>query len=73
MKTELILPIELYKLGLEEIGAIFVLMASPYMEDEFKKYWQGNTQFQGIIFDLKNDEIIIEEEGHDLQIDLTWV
>ena len=73
MKTELTLPIELYKLGLEEIGAIFILMSTPYMEDKFKRYWETHKGFQRAISDLKNDEIIIDEDGQDMQIDLTWV
>jgi hypothetical protein len=72
MKTEIILPTELYKLGLEEIGAIFVLMSSPYMEYKYKLFWENHRGFQQAISVLKEDEIIVDKEN-DFQIDLTWV
>lgn len=73
MKTEITLPIELYKLGLDEIGAIFILMASPHMEEKYKKYWEDNYGFKKVLEILKKDEIVSLDENNKLNIDLTWV
>ena len=72
MKTELTLPIEMYKLGLNEMGAIFILMASPDMEDQYKLFWEQNTDFKKAVADLVEDEIVITKNG-EVEIDLTWV
>jgi hypothetical protein len=70
--NDITLPIELYKLDLSEIGAIFVLMATPYMDDSFKSYWDTNDNFRIILNRLIDEEIILNtNEG--VEVDLTWV
>ena len=73
MKTELTLPIELYKLDLKEIGAIFVLLSIPNMEQPFKDYWKTNTDFLNEINQLVEEEIILQKDDETIEIDLTWV
>jgi hypothetical protein len=73
MKTELTLPIELYKLDLKEIGAIFVLLSIPNMEQSFIDYWKNNEEFMLEIKRLKDEEIILQKDGETVEIDLTWV
>jgi hypothetical protein len=73
MKTELTLPIELCKLDLKEIGAIFVLLSIPNMEQSFIDYWKTNTDFLKEINQLMEEEIIIQMDDETIEIDLTWV
>jgi hypothetical protein len=73
MKTELLLPIELHKLGLEEIGTIFVLMSSPYMNDILRRYWESQYIFRKTVASLTEEGIIMVDDKGELQIDLTWV
>ena len=73
MKTELTLPIELYKLDLREIGAIFVLLSIPNMEQSFIDYWKTNAEFKNEINQLMEEEIIIQKDEETVEIDLTWL
>ena len=73
MKTELTLPIEMYKLSLMEIGTIFILLSLPHMDKEFIEYWNNNLLFQDTLKKLKQEEIIIQDDNESLEIDLTWI
>lgn len=75
-KQEITLPIELANthLTLEEIGALFVLMALPHFDTDLK--WGEHKQFMGIIQDFVREGIIIPSKVNDdtsVEIDLTWI
>lgn len=63
-KTEITLPIELANLhlDLDDIGAIFVLMCIPHMDDAEKAEWVKDEDFMYIINDLMNEEIVKSSE-----------
>ena len=66
------LPLELSKLSVGEIGAIFVIMASPHLNEEDKNRWAIDEVFLENLQSLASEEIIVID-GETVDIDLTWI
>lgn len=73
-KHEVTLPTEIIEgaLTLEEIGALFILMALPYYDNDLG--WDKNNKFKDIINHFIKEGIIIpNNKDNSVEIDLTWI
>lgn len=70
---DITLPIELTNgLTLEEIGAIYILMALPHLEKSSK--WFIDDRLNELLHYFEEEGIVItNDENFNIEIDLTWL
>ena len=74
MKQDITMPIELaYNLSLDEMGVIFVLLSSPYLEEETQRKWTDNDHFQMVLKTLRDRKIVTNNDVGEIDIDITKV
>lgn len=73
MSDEITLPLSLANgnLTLEEIGAIFVLMCLPKLED--KTFWEREKNLIDLIDYFRKEGILNSCDDDKLELDLTWI
>lgn len=71
--TDIKLPVELASgaLTLDEIGAIFVLMCYPKLENN--SFWDDHKKLSDIIDNFRQEGILTVNDDDKFELDLTWI